>query len=122
MDIYEGFGFSEDDPVIKAADQMVESERQMMISLKSLREAKKISQQTVAKRMNADQSAVSRLENGHHDLRLSTLRRYALAVDAQVTFQVRPFDRSTTTELTTTFKTWESQNVQEPKKEFSYDQ
>jgi predicted transcriptional regulator len=45
-----------------------------------------LSQTTVAARMGTSQSAVARLEAGRGDPRLSTLTRYATALDTSVTF------------------------------------
>ena len=46
------------------------------------------SQTTVAARMGTSQSAVARLEAGRGDPRLSTLTRYAAALDTTVSFAV----------------------------------
>ena len=47
-----------------------------------------LSQTTVAARMGTSQSAVARLEAGRGDPRLSTLTRYAAALDTAVSFAV----------------------------------
>jgi predicted transcriptional regulator len=47
-----------------------------------------LSQTTVAARMGTSQSAVARLEAGHGDPRVSTLSRYAAALDTSVSFAV----------------------------------
>ena len=47
-----------------------------------------LSQTTVAARMGTSQSAVARLEAGRGDPRLSTLTRYAAALDTTVSFAV----------------------------------
>lgn len=47
-----------------------------------------LSQTEVAARMGTSQSAVARLERGDTDVRLSTLQRYAEALDRQVGFTV----------------------------------
>jgi predicted transcriptional regulator len=47
-----------------------------------------LSQTAVAARMGTSQSAVARLEAGRGDLRLSTLSRYAAALDTSVSFAV----------------------------------
>ena len=43
-----------------------------------------LSQTEVAARMGTSQSAVARLESGDADVRLSTLERYAAAIDRQL--------------------------------------
>ena len=47
-----------------------------------------LSQTTVAARMGTSQSAVARLEAGRGDPRVSTLSRYAAALDTSVSFAV----------------------------------
>ena len=47
-----------------------------------------LSQTEVAARMGTSQSAVARLERGDADVRLSTLQRYAEALDRQVGFTI----------------------------------
>ena len=47
-----------------------------------------LSQTEVAARMGTSQSAVARLEAGRSDVRISTLERYARAVDTTVEFTV----------------------------------
>ena len=49
-----------------------------------------LSQTEIAARMGTSQSAVARLERGDLDVRLSTLERYAAAVDRCVDWHVRP--------------------------------
>jgi transcriptional regulator with XRE-family HTH domain len=53
------------------------------------RQEQGLSQTEVAARMGTSQSAVARLESGAGDLRLSTLQRYAAALDAEIGFAVR---------------------------------
>jgi transcriptional regulator with XRE-family HTH domain len=52
------------------------------------RQAMGLSQTEVAARMGTSQSAVARLERGDSDVRLSTLQRYAAALDRQVGFGI----------------------------------
>ncbi len=54
------------------------------------RRARGLTQTEVAARMGTSQSAVARLEAGHGDARLSTLQRYAAALDHTVQFGVAP--------------------------------
>lgn len=49
-----------------------------------------LSQTEIAAQMGTSQSAVARLERGDVDARLSTLERYAAALDRTVDWQVRP--------------------------------
>ena len=48
-----------------------------------------LSQTEVAARMGTSQSALARLESGRSDARMSTVARYADALDADVGFAVR---------------------------------
>jgi predicted transcriptional regulator len=48
-----------------------------------------LSQTEVAARMGTSQSALARLESGRSDARMSTVARYAEALDADVGFAVR---------------------------------
>ena len=48
-----------------------------------------LSQTEVAARMGTSQSAVARLEGGGADARLSTLERYAVALGAELRWQLR---------------------------------
>ncbi|MDK1118861.1 MAG: helix-turn-helix transcriptional regulator [Anaerolineae bacterium] len=54
------------------------------ISLRQAREAAGMTQEEVAKRLKTQKSAISRIENHANDVRLSTLRRYADAVGANL--------------------------------------
>jgi transcriptional regulator with XRE-family HTH domain len=47
-----------------------------------------LSQTVVAARMGTSQSAVARLEAGRSDPRLSTLQRYAAALDTSVSYAI----------------------------------
>lgn len=90
MNVYELLGIDLDDPGQKLAADMMRSERAMLDSLIGERVRRGISQKEVGERMNITQSAVARIESGDRDPRLSTLRRYAAALDMRVTFDVKP--------------------------------
>jgi transcriptional regulator with XRE-family HTH domain len=81
--VFPGFGDVAADPV------------ELIQRLTAMRQAHDLSQTEVAARMGTSQSAVARLESGNADVRLSTLARYAAAVEADVGFalQVRKRDR-----------------------------
>jgi transcriptional regulator with XRE-family HTH domain len=53
-----------------------------------------LSQTEVAARMGTSQSAIARLERGDADVRLSTLQRYAAALDQRVGFGLAHRDQS----------------------------
>jgi len=54
------------------------------ILLRQAREAAGLTQEEVARRLHTQKSAISRIENHAEDVRLSTLRRYADAVGANL--------------------------------------
>lgn len=54
------------------------------VILRQAREAAGMTQEEVAKRLKTQKSAISRIENHANDVRLSTLRRYADAVGANL--------------------------------------
>jgi transcriptional regulator with XRE-family HTH domain len=56
--------------------------------------ARGLSQTEVAARMGTSQSAVARLERGDADVRLSTLQRYAAALDQRVGFGLADRDHA----------------------------
>jgi len=64
--------------------------RDAVQTLKQERERKGLSLTTVAERSQMDKAAISRLENGlQTNPTVSTLYRYAAAIDAQLTWTVR---------------------------------
>jgi ribosome-binding protein aMBF1 (putative translation factor) len=54
------------------------------VMLRQAREAAGLTQEEVARRLQTKKSAISRIENHANDVRLSTLRRYADAVGADL--------------------------------------
>lgn len=75
--VFPGFGAVADDPA------------ELIARLTAVRQANGLSQTQVAARMGTSQSAVARLESGQADVRLSTLSRYALAVESSIRFELR---------------------------------
>jgi transcriptional regulator with XRE-family HTH domain len=74
--VFPGFGVAADDPAA------------LIARLAAVRQARRLSQTEVAARMGTSQSAVARLESGQVDARLSTLSRYAQAVESSIRFAV----------------------------------
>lgn len=72
------------DPAFAAALRDAECRSHCIRELVDRRQASGLSQQTVADRMGISQSSVSEFENGGDDVYLSTLQRYARAIDAAV--------------------------------------
>ena len=63
-------------------------------ALVARRRASGLSQAAVAERMGTSQPAVARLESGGSDIRLSTLGRYAEAIDHDVTWDLQAREES----------------------------
>jgi len=75
--VFPGFSRMADDPV------------ELIGQLSELRRSRGLSQTEVAARMGTSQSALARLESGRADVRVSTLSRYAAALNADIGFAVR---------------------------------
>lgn len=71
----------------KAACRMVDSQYAVIQKLRWIRAQNYLTQEEVAKRMGACVATVVRIESGDFDLRVSTLRRYALACGGEVAFR-----------------------------------
>ena len=67
---------------------MARRRRELVEGLTARRKAVGLSQTEVAALMGTSQSAVARLETGHNDVRLSTLERYAAALDRQLEWRL----------------------------------
>lgn len=81
-----------DDPRERLADYIVSSDEKLFRDLVAFRKARGLSQQQVADLMGIDKSNVSRLESGVRDVQLSTLRRYAMALDVVIRHDLVAFD------------------------------
>jgi transcriptional regulator with XRE-family HTH domain len=64
--------------------------RALTEQLAATRQAIGMTQTEVAARMGTSQSAVARLESGDADVRLSTIERYADALQVVVSWQIEP--------------------------------
>ncbi len=69
---------------------MDDRQRELIARLTRRREASGLSQAGVARLMRTSQSAVARLESGQHDVQLSTLTRYAVALGVSLDFVEHP--------------------------------
>jgi transcriptional regulator with XRE-family HTH domain len=72
------------DPVFPGFSEIAERRRVLAAELAARRVDLGLSQTEVAARMGTSQSAVARLESGDADVRLSTLERYAAALDRRL--------------------------------------
>ena len=58
------------------------------VLLRQARESAGVTEEEVAQKLNTKKSAISRIENHAEDIRLSTLRKYALALGKQIRLEV----------------------------------
>ncbi len=77
------------DPVFPGFSEMAARRRRLASELIARRIKQGLSQTEVAARMGTSQSAVARLESGASDVRLSTLERYAEAIDQRLAWRLR---------------------------------
>ena len=89
-------GFDAADPKVAAALEDAEAHMRLVEALVSIRKNRKLRQRVVADRMETTQSRVSNFERVGGDPRLSTILRYARAVDAKVRLTVSPTPRGWT--------------------------
>jgi transcriptional regulator with XRE-family HTH domain len=76
-------------PLLPGFREMAARRRRLVNDLAAQRQAAGLSQTEIAARMRTSQSAVARLEAGAADIRMSTLERYAAAIGAQISWQLR---------------------------------
>ncbi|MGI9611673.1 MAG: helix-turn-helix domain-containing protein [Acidimicrobiales bacterium] len=83
--------------VFPGFDALAEDADALIADLVELRRRRGLSQTDIAKRMGTSQSALARVESGRSDLRLSTVARYAEALDVDLNFAIRtrPSDSGT---------------------------
>ena len=72
------------------AKELLRSQRTFRQALVALRQEQRLSQNDVATRLGTTQSAVAQFEAYDANPTLNAIRRYALAVDADIEFIVRP--------------------------------
>ncbi|MGH7641181.1 MAG: helix-turn-helix domain-containing protein [Candidatus Dormibacteria bacterium] len=70
--------------------EMAQRRRRLSADLAARRIDLGLSQTQVAARMGTSQSAVARMESGLGDLRLSTLQRYAAALESRLELRLGP--------------------------------
>lgn len=93
MSIDELLGIEPTNNLTRRARQLRENDRQLVHDLVKQRKALRLTQEEVARRMDTSQATVARIESGKRDLRQSTIRRYAMAVEVVVHHHVRPENR-----------------------------
>lgn len=80
-------------PVFPGFREMAERRRAFLGGLVQQRIALGLTQTEVAARMGTSQSAVARLESGDADVRISTLERYAAALDRSLEWRLGEQER-----------------------------
>lgn len=93
MDLMETFGLDPHNPLDTAAAQMAEQRYSVPEQLAAVRNENHITQEEAATRMHTSQAAISQIENGQRDPRMSTLYNYANAIHANITFTVENTDK-----------------------------
>lgn len=79
------------DPLQELAARLVEEDDALLDDLVTIRKWRGLTQEDVSRRMGISQGAVARIESGERNPHLSTLRRYAHAVRAEVSHHAMPF-------------------------------
>ncbi|WP_202974438.1 helix-turn-helix domain-containing protein [Brevibacterium casei] len=88
-------GLADPSPQDRLAMELAEEDEALLDELVAIRKRNKLTQAQVAAAIGRDQSAISQFERLGGDPRLSTIRRYALAVGASVSHHVVNFAAET---------------------------
>lgn len=86
----DALGIDPDDELYTQADELLVSDEGLMRDLVEIRKDRHLTQASVGKIIGVSQATVAEFERSGNDPRLSTVRRYALAVGAQVHHFVIP--------------------------------
>lgn len=84
---------AENDPEFAENYEIGYADFKIGVILRQAREAAGLTQEEVAKKLQTKKSAISRIENHADDVRLSTLRRYAEAVGANLQIRLAKSQR-----------------------------
>jgi len=82
------------DPEFRKEYEALESEYQLAAALIRLRLAKGLTQEQLAKLLNTKQESIARLESGSSLPSLSTVKKVANALDAELEINLRPKHQS----------------------------
>lgn len=93
FDLFEDLGLDPGDPETLAARDDARIHHNLIETLVKMRKDRRLRQTVVAERMGTTQSRVSDFERIGGDPRLSTILRYARAVDAKVHIAATPVPR-----------------------------
>lgn len=94
MDLDEIFGIDQEDATARLAALLVDEDERLIDRLIEMRRAAGLKQRDVAELLGITQSAIAKFESAERDPRLSTVRRYALAVGAVVRHDVQVHEES----------------------------
>ncbi|MBF8265144.1 MAG: transcriptional regulator, XRE family [Dehalococcoidia bacterium] len=89
------------DPEFRKEYESLEPEYQLAAALIRLRLAKGLTQEQLASLLNTKQESIARLEGGSSLPSLSTVKRIANALDAELEIRLRPRRKSTGATLVT---------------------
>jgi transcriptional regulator with XRE-family HTH domain len=92
------------EPEFKKEYDALETEYKLAATLIRLRSAKGLTQEDLAKLLNTKQESIARLESGDALPSLSTIKRLANALDAELEINLRPRYRSDKESLLTKSK------------------
>ncbi|MFP7697147.1 helix-turn-helix domain-containing protein [Trueperella sp. LYQ143] len=93
MDLIKALGY-DSNPKAHLARNLTRDHHEMVKALVKIRKDNGLSLRKVAEDMGTDASAVHRFETGQTDFRLSTLRRYAIAIGANIHTTVTPLENT----------------------------
>ena len=88
--VEEAFAEWRQDPLYREAYEGLEEEFALAAALIEARSEADISQEEIARRMQTSQPAIARLEGGHGNPSLKTLRRYAAATGTRLRIVFEP--------------------------------
>jgi DNA-binding XRE family transcriptional regulator len=87
-DLANRLGIDLDSPEQRRAAELIRNDREFLAALVKVRKDRGLTQEDVAARLGVTQPTVAAFERQESDPKLSTLRRYAQAVEALVTYVV----------------------------------
>lgn len=99
MDLDEIFGIDQEDATARLAALLVDEDERLIDRLIEMRRAAGMKQRDVAELLGITQSAIAKFESAERDPRLSTVRRYALAVGAVVRHDVQAHEETTDSDV-----------------------
>ena len=89
-DLAGALGIDADDPDVRRAEMLAEADHRLLGSLVRLRKDRGVTQVALAERLGISQASVASFEKYDNDPKLSTVRRYANALEAMVLHRVQP--------------------------------